>query len=216
MGTRRTAGLREAGRRRLVCGRGQASESALPEVGGVRFAPRGPLPVRASGIIQWARDPNGERRTAGSCPEGRAARMKQYLYEIRVLAAAMDDNGHANNVEYVRWMQEAALSHSDAAGCAAATQADGAAWVVRSHRIEYLRPVYTGDVLEIRTWVTGVRRTAALRYYEFVRRPDGQVVARGETEWVYLDLARGRPRGVPHQIRALFGAEVGANGAEDT
>src|SRR3954465_5338046 len=84
--------------------------------------------------------------------------------------AAIDANGHANNVEFVRWMQEAAVAHAEAAGgTAAAMAALGAAWVVRSHRIEYLRPAFAGDRLAVVTWVADFRRAFSLRKYEFVR-----------------------------------------------
>ena len=62
-----------------------------------------------------------------------------------VPAEAIDGNGHANNVEYVRWMQEIARSHSEACGGAGIAEGLGAAWVVRSHHIEYLKPLREGD-----------------------------------------------------------------------
>lgn len=129
---------------------------------------------------------------------------RMHIYEVEVTAAAIDANGHANNVEYLRWMQEAATSHADEVGCTAATRAAGATWVVRTHHIEYLRPAMTGDTIEVRTWVADFRRALSLRKYEFVRRADGTILARGETDWVFVDLTSGRPRSVPQQIQALF------------
>jgi acyl-CoA thioester hydrolase len=126
------------------------------------------------------------------------------VYEVEVSAAAIDGNGHANNVEYLRWMQEAAWSHSDAAGCTAATRSAGATWVVRSHHVEYLRPAFAGDRVEVRTWVADFRRAFSLRKYELVRRGDGAVLARGETNWAFVDAGSGRPRSIPDLIRALF------------
>lgn len=115
----------------------------------------------------------------------------------------LDENAHVNNVEYVRWMQEAAIAHSDAAGCTAATVADGAAWFVRSHRIEYLRPVNAGETVEVFTWVEGVRRASSVRKYEMMRR--SEQIARGETDWVYVDAASGRPKSIPEHVAGLFG-----------
>ena len=61
-----------------------------------------------------------------------------YEYEFEVNASAIDGNGHVNNVEFVRWMQDAAVAHADARGLTAATREAGATWVVRSHRIDSL------------------------------------------------------------------------------
>lgn len=129
-----------------------------------------------------------------------------HVHEVEVTAAAIDVNGHASNIEYLRWMQDAAIAHSDAVGCTAATRAAGATWVVRSHHIEYLRPAFAGDRLEVRTWVADYRRAFSLRKYELVRQGDGLLLARGETSWAFVDSASGRPRSIPSHIQALFGA----------
>lgn len=125
-----------------------------------------------------------------------------FVYRIEVGPSAIDANGHANNVEFVRWMQEAAVAHADSAGCTAATLADGATWVVRSHHIEYVRPALQGDRIEVRTWVANVRRAFSLRKYEFVRSGDAAVLARGETDWVYVQF--GRPRSIPQEVTETF------------
>jgi len=134
--------------------------------------------------------------------------MDSFTLEVDVPGSAIDGLGHVNNVEYVRWMQEAATAHADAAGCTAATQADAAIWVVRSHRIDYLRPAFAGETIRIRTWVANTRRAFSLRCYEFVRAADETVLAKAETDWVYLDRSSGRPKSIPTQIRALFGLPV--------
>lgn len=127
-----------------------------------------------------------------------------FRYEFEVPADSVDGNGHANNVEYVRWMQEAAVRHSDAVGCTQATQKAGATWVVRSHRIEYRVPAYVGDRVEARTWVTNFRKVMSLRKYEFIRVADGALLARGETEWVFVGVDDGRPKRVPESVTGCF------------
>jgi acyl-CoA thioester hydrolase len=127
-------------------------------------------------------------------------------YEFTVPDAAIDDNDHVNNVEYVRWMQEAAVRHFAAVGGNELMAAAGATWVVRSHRIEYLRPALRGEGIRVRTWVEDFRRVMSLRKYEFARSEDGTTLARGETEWVFVDAQTGRPKSIPEEIQALFTA----------
>lgn len=127
-----------------------------------------------------------------------------FIHNIIVSPDAIDANGHANNIEFVRWMQEAAVAHADAAGCTAATRDAGATWVVRSHQIEYLKAALAGDKILVRTWVVDFRRAFSKRKYEFVRENDQTVLARGETDWVFLDTATGRPRSIPPHIVAMF------------
>ena len=60
--------------------------------------------------------------------------------------SALDANGHVNNQEYLRWMEEAAIEHSAAQGWPLERYLScGLSWYVRSHLIEYLRPALLGD-----------------------------------------------------------------------
>ena len=82
--------------------------------------------------------------------------------------------------------------------------AENATFVVREHRIEYLLPAFLGEELEIRTWLNEIKRVRAHRRYEFIRKSDGKVVAKGETDWVYVDIKTGRPVAIPANILELF------------
>src|SRR5262249_27019445 len=104
-----------------------------------------------------------------------------HIYPITVTPESIDANGHASNIECVRWLQEAAVRHAEAAGCTAATLQATATWVVRSHHIEYLRPAFEDERIDVRTWVVDFRRAFSRRKYEFLRTADQTVLARGET-----------------------------------
>jgi acyl-CoA thioester hydrolase len=127
-----------------------------------------------------------------------------FRHRFTVPAEAGDRNGHVNNVVHVQWMQEVAIRHSDATGGTAAMERTGCAWVVRSHKVEYLVPARAGDHVEAVTWVVDFRRVRSLRRYEFVRTSDGKVLARGETEWVAVTVPDGRPTGIPESVRKCF------------
>jgi acyl-CoA thioester hydrolase len=127
-----------------------------------------------------------------------------YSYEFTVPSDALDENGHVNNVRYVQWMQEAAVRHYESIGGIPLTQAIGATWVVRSHNIEYLRPAFAGDRIEVNTWVVNIRRVRSLRRYRFIRVADGKLLVKGETDWVFVDAKTGIPRLVPQEIIRIF------------
>lgn len=117
--------------------------------------------------------------------------------------SAIDENGHANNVAYVQWMQEIAIEHYEAIGGIEA-QGKAATWVVREHRIEYFQPAFAGEEIEIRTWVENVRRVRSLRKYEFVRKSDGKVLVQGETDWVFVETKSGRPLPIPELVTRVL------------
>jgi acyl-CoA thioester hydrolase len=127
-----------------------------------------------------------------------------YRLEIIVPAEAVDRNRHVNNVAYVQWMQDAAIQHSAVTGCTRMTEAIGATWVARMHRIEYLSPAFAGEAITILTWVADFRKVRSLRRYRFIRAADQRVLAQGETDWVLVDVATGRPRGIPAELANLF------------
>ena len=121
----------------------------------------------------------------------------------------MDENRHANNIAYVRWMQEAAIQHSAICGATRLAQSLGATWVIRTHRIEYLSPAFAGDAITVETWVANFRKVRSLRRYKFIRAADQTVLAEAETDWVFVDAATGRPRAIPGEIRKVFGVAAG-------
>jgi acyl-CoA thioester hydrolase len=127
-----------------------------------------------------------------------------YTHEFTVPESALDENGHVNNVQFVQWMQDAAVRHYDFLGGIELTQAIGATWVVRSHNVEYLRPAYAGERIEVSTWVTNIRRVRSLRRYRFTRLSDGKLLVKGETDWVFVDAKTGAPRAVPEEVIRIF------------
>ncbi|HEY9880769.1 MAG TPA: thioesterase family protein [Leptolyngbyaceae cyanobacterium] len=127
-----------------------------------------------------------------------------FEYELVVPATVIDTNDHVNNVAYVQWMQDVAIAHSDSVSGTQATQAVGATWVARSHKIEYLRPSFLGDRLCILTWISDLRKARSKRKYRFLRAEDGLVLATGETDWVFVDMVTGRPRSVPESVSICY------------
>jgi len=102
-------------------------------------------------------------------------------------------------------MQETALDASAAAGYDLARyQAMGCYWLVRQTTIDYLLPLSYGDSVEVKTWVIGFGRVRSRRAYEFRRVADGKPVAQAETDWVYFDMAAGRPTATPPELKAAF------------
>lgn len=127
-----------------------------------------------------------------------------FRYTFKISSEAIDENGHVNNVHYVQWMQDIAIRHYEVLGGIPLTREIGATWVVRSHTIEYLSPVFAGDEIEARTWVVNIHRVRSLRLYAFVRKSDNKQVVIGETVWVLVNIKTGRPVAIPENIGKIF------------
>lgn len=127
-----------------------------------------------------------------------------YQYPHVVTAEDIDELGHAGNYHYVKWTQAAAIAHSTANGWPAQRYFDlGAGWVVRSHKIVFLKPAFEGDELIIKTWVASARTASSIRKYQIVR-VDGEVLARAETEWAFVNYQKQRATRIPAELADCF------------
>ena len=124
---------------------------------------------------------------------------------LEVSADAIDMNRHLSNLAYLRWMQDIAVEHSAAQGWPVRRYLEtGTSWVVRSHFIEYLRPAFAGDSIAVHTWVAAMGERSSPRRYLFARNGDRRVLAKAETQWVYVELATGKPLRIPGELGTAF------------
>lgn len=128
-----------------------------------------------------------------------------FTHTFTIPDASIDANGHASNLEYLRWMQEVATAHSDAEGWTRARYVETrTTWVIRSHAIEYLRPTLAGDTITVLTWIGGFEEQQSPRHCLFWRERDRKVLARARTVWVFVDADTGRARSIPVEFRSAF------------
>lgn len=131
-------------------------------------------------------------------PEGRQV----FRQRFEPAPADIDENGHVNNVVYLRWAQDMGTAHwrSLAPADAQATWA----WIALRHEIDYRRALLPGETAQARTWVSDAAEGA--RFDRFIRidGPDGQMCAQIRTTWVLIEQATGRPRRVPPWMVEMF------------
>lgn len=128
-----------------------------------------------------------------------------YEHRHQVSPDEIDELGHANNLAYLRWLQDAALAHSAVQGWPPeAYQRLGLGWVVRSHEITYERPALEGDLVIVRTWVASFRKASSVRRYDVIREADYKRLATAATNWAFVDYSTGLPARIPPEIIASF------------
>lgn len=125
-----------------------------------------------------------------------------HTQEFTPAPSDIDENGHVNNVVYVRWIQDMATSHWRA------RQPDDEqskwAWIVLRHEIDYRRALLPGETATARTWVA--EAPEGPRFDRFVRidGPDGAMCAQARTVWCMIDQASGKPKRVTPEIVERF------------
>jgi len=128
-----------------------------------------------------------------------------FEYPVTVLASDIDEMNHANNVCYIRWMQEAAIGHSTHNGWSTERYLTSQwAWVARRHTIDYLQPAFLGDELIVRTWVAEFKHVRSRRKYMVVRKSDGTILATAETHWAFVSTVTRHPIKIPQEVCTCF------------
>lgn len=114
----------------------------------------------------------------------------------------IDENGHVNNVVYLRWVQETAIAHWGSL-CPPEELARWA-WIVLRHEVDYRRPLLPGETATARTWVA--ETSEGPRFDRFVRidGPDGGMCAQARTVWCLIEQTSRRPRRVPEWMVEMF------------
>jgi acyl-CoA thioester hydrolase len=130
-------------------------------------------------------------------PEGRQV----FTLDIDPKPSDFDENGHVNNVVYLGWVQDIAISHWRTR---APADAQGQwAWIVLRHEVDYRRPILPGETAHARTWV-GERRGPRFDRYVRIDGPDGDMAAQCRSEWVLIDIKTRRPTRVPEWMETMF------------
>lgn len=116
--------------------------------------------------------------------------------------ADIDELGHVNNAVWVRWIQEVAVAHWEAA--ARAEDVAAYVWVVTRHEIDYRGNLGVGETVVAETWVPNPPKGARFdRHMRFVGA-DGRMKVEAVTTWAMLDRATGRLVRVRPEVAAPF------------
>lgn len=127
--------------------------------------------------------------------------MRPQIYEEKIIVSSkdIDFNGHVNNLKYIEWMINAAINHSASLGFTPEVYKNiGSTWFVKSHFVEYKKPAFEGDELIVKTWIKEVGKITSKREYEIYKKDI--LIAKGETEWIFVDLKTQRPKKIPKEI----------------
>ena len=138
--------------------------------------------------------------------------MPTHTSQFPVSIYDLDAWGALRSNVLLRFLQQAASDASAAVGFDVDWyERNATLWVIRRTIVDYLAPAGYRDLLEVRTWVSDLRRVRSQRQYEVRRAGTAALLARGSTDWVYVDLARGGvPARPPDEMLQRLMPDVGA------
>ena len=127
------------------------------------------------------------------------SRMAHYRCDYPMRWSDMDAYGHVNNVQYLRFFEDARIEAFGAhqAYADGSTLLDSGLLVAR-HEIEYLKPLrWRPEPVHIDLWITEAKGARVEVAYEVYDEPEGGDRVRyavAESTMVVFDLKGGRPR----------------------
>jgi acyl-CoA thioester hydrolase len=132
--------------------------------------------------------------------------------QIRVYYEDTDFSGIVYHANYLRFMERGRTNHLRLMGAEqnalfadAETETPGFAFVVRSMKIDFLKPARMDDLLDVVTWPVAVKGASIMLAQE-VRR-NGDVLVKAEVRVAFISEGRAQP--IPKAIRVLMKADLG-------
>ncbi|WP_338057433.1 thioesterase family protein [Sphingomonas corticis] len=108
---------------------------------------------------------------------------------VAVDPSDIDFMGHVNNASYLKWVQDAVLSHWRKFAPEEAVTAH--LWVALKHEITYRKPTFLDD--EVIATVLLEKVQGARAFYATVIRRGEEVLAEVKSSWCCIDAATLRP-----------------------
>lgn len=129
-----------------------------------------------------------------------------FILELTVRDEDTDRIGHANNVVYVRWLEEVSWAHIESNGMTwALHEQTGKAMAITRTEIDYLAAANTGDHLLLGTWLTDCDgRIRSARQFQLIRPADGKTLVRAISTHACVNMVSQRPSRIPKEFMAVF------------
>lgn len=124
----------------------------------------------------------------------------KFSHSFRVSAEEIDEQGHVNNVAYVRWIQDVAVAHWFS--LTNEETREKYTWVVLRHEIDYKKQAFETEEITATTWVGEPTRISWERFTEIKRSEDLLVKAR--SVWCLIDKRTGKPNRITEEIKTIL------------
>ena len=137
-----------------------------------------------------------------------------FTINITVRPDDTDRLGHANNVVYVRWLEDVSWAHIDSLGMTwALHEQTGKAMAITRTEVDYLMAANAGDELVLGTWLTDWDgRFRSARQFQLIRPADGRTLLRALSNHACVDLRSQRPSRAPAEFARILSSAMVTGG----
>ena len=121
-------------------------------------------------------------------------------YPIPIDPADIDFMGHVNNASYLKWVQDAVLSHWRK--IAPADAVASLLWVALKHEITYRKPTFLND--EVIATVLLEKVQGARAFYQTIIKRGEEVLVEVQSSWCCIDAETLRPARLASSVIEKF------------
>jgi acyl-CoA thioester hydrolase len=129
---------------------------------------------------------------------------RPWQFPIDVAREDIDFMGHVNNASYLKWVQEAVISHWR--GLAPPDAVAKHLWVALKHEITYRRPAFLEDDVVATVLLEKVQGARA--FYETVIKRGTEVLAEVKSSWCCIDAETLKPARLARDVIDQFFTKV--------
>ncbi|MCI8390603.1 MAG: acyl-[acyl-carrier-protein] thioesterase [Roseburia sp.] len=132
-----------------------------------------------------------------------------YRFESRVRYSEVDSEKKLTLSSLLDYLQDCCTFQSEELGIGVEYLAGHqAAWVLSSWEIEILRYPEMGERIVTGTWPYDFKGFFGYRNF-LIQGDGGEVLARANSVWVYMDLLRMRPARIPQEMQRIYMEQFG-------
>ncbi len=128
----------------------------------------------------------------------------RFIRSNEVHCYEIGSNGEATPIALLGYLEDAALSNTDAVGNGVESmKAAGAAWILNRWMLSVERYPSLGERITVATWPSSFERFYARREFT-VLDADSKPLARASSLWIYLNTERKRPARIPGELAKVY------------
>jgi acyl-CoA thioester hydrolase len=127
---------------------------------------------------------------------------KQFQFSMQIDRGLIDNNGHVNNLEYLKIGLDAGSRHWK--NNTTKEQQAKYLWVVKRHEIDYLQQAFEGDELEVTTWIDNIEGATCHRHILIKNLSANKLVCKMITKWYLLNGITKKPLRIDEEIKIVF------------
>ena len=133
---------------------------------------------------------------------------KIFTRSFRVRWGELDPSGVVSPGNYLRYLIETAWDWGTAMGWDSNySQNPDVFWVIRETEIRFMGSLRHNDEFVFTIWMVHWQRVRGTRCFEVTRKGNGEVIAQGTQQVVFMDANTGRPKTLPDEAVERFQLE---------